>query len=256
MKAFLTFCLFYIFIQGSLGVGLFHRIPEVHTAPTTHQTEVDSFHEFEKEIHQNITELANEHVFLPPTTKSPVHVKLNTYIRQILGVKNMEGDLHEMTVDLILRHMWNDKRLTYDVSDHPNYKYFNLYWFSSIKNIWRPDTFFAHSVKAEFHDVPTENELVWIYPNGNVLHSKRITVTVRCELPEKKELVCPLTMASYGYTTDKLMYEWDAEEPVEWKQKYHIPHFTLAKVTTEGHTGKTKIGDFSTVVAKLHFTHE
>lgn len=263
MKGFITFCLFVIpFVQGSVitetGTG---------TAPKATLAVLKSHRLLEKEIRSNYSKLSND-IHFPPCMEhtvngvGPLHVQANAYIRQILEVKNVGGDVNEMTVDLTFRQKWTDKRLSYDISESPNYKYINLYGASGIKSIWKPDTFFPGTIKADFHFVLASNALVWVYPNGQVLYSIRVTTTVRCEVPEKTEdkeeekktLVCPLRVASYGYTDEELVYDWDAEEPIQLKKEYHIPHYTLDKVTTEGGSGKTKIGSFNTIIAKFHFT--
>jgi len=270
MSRFLTFCLLVIPFTQGLSV-LTETAPSLTVLPTER--------EFEEEVYENVTKHAKQSVFVPHVTPDdngehgPLHVKVNSYIRDILELKAVDSHLYDWTLDLVLRQKWNDKRLAYDTTHHPDFKYITLNTPSGMKSIWKPDTFFSRSVKGDFHFVLAPNALIWVYPNGDVLYSCRVSVTLRCvqnatavpEKPEEKEegaekasdIVCPMRIASYGYTTDHLVYEWDDETPhaVDVTDKLYIPHYTLDKVTTEASIGKTRIGSWSSLIANFHFSH-
>lgn len=42
-----------------------------------------------------------------------------------------------------------------------------------LDSIWKPDLFFANEKGANFHEVTTDNKLLRIFKNGNVLYSIR-----------------------------------------------------------------------------------
>lgn len=42
-----------------------------------------------------------------------------------------------------------------------------------LDSIWKPDLFFANEKGAHFHEVTTDNKLLRIFKNGNVLYSIR-----------------------------------------------------------------------------------
>lgn len=42
-----------------------------------------------------------------------------------------------------------------------------------LDSIWKPDLFFANEKGANFHEVTTDNKLLRIFQNGNVLYSIR-----------------------------------------------------------------------------------
>jgi hypothetical protein len=44
-----------------------------------------------------------------------------------------------------------------------------------LDSIWKPDLFFANEKGANFHEVTTDNKLLRIFKNGNVLYSIRCT---------------------------------------------------------------------------------
>lgn len=42
-----------------------------------------------------------------------------------------------------------------------------------VKKIWVPDMFFVHSKRSFIHDTTTDNVMLRVYPDGNVLYSLR-----------------------------------------------------------------------------------
>lgn len=72
-------------------------------------------------------------------------------------------------VNIFLRQTWNDPRLAY--SKYPDSS-LDLDP-SMLDSIWKPDLFFANEKGANFHDVTTDNKLLRIFKDGNVLYSIR-----------------------------------------------------------------------------------
>ncbi|MFT7807685.1 glycine receptor subunit alpha-3-like [Arapaima gigas] len=77
-------------------------------------------------------------------------------------------------VNIFLRQQWNDPRLAY--SEYPDDS-LDLDP-SMLDSIWKPDLFFANEKGAHFHDVTTDNKLLRIFKNGNVLYSIRCSTCV------------------------------------------------------------------------------
>ncbi|KAK4818493.1 hypothetical protein QYF61_014223 [Mycteria americana] len=97
----------------------------------------------------------------------PVNVTCNIFI-------NSFGSIAETTMDyrvnIFLRQNWNDPRLAY--SEYPDDS-LDLDP-SMLDSIWKPDLFFANEKGANFHEVTTDNKLLRIFKNGNVLYSIRL----------------------------------------------------------------------------------
>lgn len=72
-------------------------------------------------------------------------------------------------VNVFLRQQWNDPRLAYQ--EYPDDS-LDLDP-SMLDSIWKPDLFFANEKGANFHEVTTDNKLLRIFKNGNVLYSIR-----------------------------------------------------------------------------------
>ncbi|KAI2656745.1 Glycine receptor subunit alphaZ1 [Labeo rohita] len=84
-------------------------------------------------------------------------------------------------VNIFLRQQWNDPRLAY--SEYPDDS-LDLDP-SMLDSIWKPDLFFANEKGANFHEVTTDNKLLRISKNGNVLYSIRITLVLACPMDLK-----------------------------------------------------------------------
>lgn len=97
---------------------------------------------------------------------------MNLYLitRVIVGVALMPSlRLQDYRVNIFLRQQWNDPRLAY--AEYPDDS-LDLDP-SMLDSIWKPDLFFANEKGAHFHEVTTDNKLLRIFKNGNVLYSIR-----------------------------------------------------------------------------------
>ena len=73
-----------------------------------------------------------------------------------------------------LRQRWVDERLTYTAYNNPitlNYNQFN--------KIWAPDLFFRNLKSGSLHEITVPNRLIRLYPNGTLLFSQRLVLTLR-----------------------------------------------------------------------------
>lgn len=77
--------------------------------------------------------------------------------------------VQDYRVNIFLRQQWNDPRLAY--AEYPDDS-LDLDP-SMLDSIWKPDLFFANEKGAHFHEVTTDNKLLRIFKNGNVLYSIR-----------------------------------------------------------------------------------
>ncbi|XP_066896129.1 glycine receptor subunit alpha-3 isoform X3 [Kogia breviceps] len=155
---------------------------------------------------------------------SPVNVTCNIFI-------NSFGSIAETTMDyrvnIFLRQKWNDPRLAY--SEYPDDS-LDLDP-SMLDSIWKPDLFFANEKGANFHEVTTDNKLLRIFKNGNVLYSIRLTLTLSCPMDLKNfpmdVQTCTMQMESFGYTMNDLIFEWQDEAPVQVAEGLTLPQFLL-----------------------------
>ncbi|XP_076059351.1 glutamate-gated chloride channel-like isoform X2 [Oratosquilla oratoria] len=180
-------------------------------------------------------------------------VKINIMIRSI----NKIDDYHmEYSVQVTFREQWNDDRLNFNDSDG-KIKYLTL---TETDKIWMPDLFFKNEKTGHFHDIILPNLYFRIFPNGDVLYSIRISLTLSCPMDLRlyplDTQVCQLLMASYGWTTEDLVFLWKPDDPVQVTNNLHLPRFTLEKFDTKYCNSKTNTGEYSCLLVALIFKRE
>lgn len=114
----------------------------------------------------------------------------------IRNVESVDELKNTWTTQITYRNVWNDDRLTYD--DHNGtIRYLTL---TDTDKLWFPDTFFKNEKESYFHAMPSPNTLVRIHPNGDVMYSTRLTLTLHCTMNlvafPADEQACGITLAS------------------------------------------------------------
>ncbi len=108
-------------------------------------------------------------------------------------------------VNIFLRQQWNDPRLAY--SEYPDDS-LDLDP-SMLDSIWKPDLFFANEKGANFHEVTTDNKLLRISKNGNVLYSIRWEDNIYLILSIIHYTVCSHTCkGDRGYSSLNTRWWW------------------------------------------------
>lgn len=106
-----------------------------------------------------------------PPHGPPAHVGLLGPWNNIASDGPICAPSQDYRVNVFLRQQWNDPRLAY--REYPDDS-LDLDP-SMLDSIWKPDLFFANEKGANFHEVTTDNKLLRIFKNGNVLYSIRCT---------------------------------------------------------------------------------
>ncbi|XP_035272474.1 glycine receptor subunit beta-like [Anguilla rostrata] len=160
----------------------------------------------------------------------PVEAKVNIFI-------NSFGSIQETTMDyrvnIFLRQRWNDPRLRLPT----DFKSDSLTVDPKMFNcLWKPDLFFANEKNANFHDVTQENILLFIFRNGDVLISMRLSITLSCPLDltlfPMDTQKCHMQLESFGYTTDDLRFMWQSSDPVQMDE-IALPQFDIKQEDIE-----------------------
>ncbi|CAN8208629.1 unnamed protein product [Coccothraustes coccothraustes] len=184
----------------------------------------------------------------------PVNVTCNIFI-------NSFGSIAETTMDyrvnIFLRQNWNDPRLAY--SEYPDDS-LDLDP-SMLDSIWKPDLFFANEKGANFHEVTTDNKLLRIFKNGNVLYSIRLTLILSCPMDLKNfpmdVQTCIMQLESFGYTMNDLIFEWQEKGAVQVAEGLTLPQFLLKEekdlcyCTKHYNTGK-----FTCIEVRFHLERQ
>ncbi|KAI5089606.1 glycine receptor, alpha 4b precursor, partial [Silurus meridionalis] len=216
----------------------------------------------------------------------PVNVTCNIFI-------NSFGSVTETTMDyrlnVFLRQQWNDPRLAY--KEYPDDS-LDLDP-SMLDSIWKPDLFFANEKGANFHEVTTDNKLLRIFQNGNVLYSIRLTLILSCpmdlknfpmdiqtctmqlescayallkcklvsSLRQNEKKTTPMFMSdcvsSVGYTMNDLIFQWLDKGPVQVADDLTMPQFVLKEEKDLGYCTKHyNTGKFTCIEVKFHLQRQ
>ncbi|KFO71971.1 Glycine receptor subunit alpha-4, partial [Cuculus canorus] len=185
----------------------------------------------------------------------PVNVTCNIFI-------NSFGSITETTMDyrvnVFLRQQWNDPRLAY--REYPDDS-LDLDP-SMLDSIWKPDLFFANEKGANFHEVTTDNKLLRIFKNGNVLYSIRLTLILSCPMDLKNFPMdiqtCTMQLESFGYTMNDLIFEWlEEQEAVQVAEGLTLPQFILRDEKDLGYCTKYyNTGKFTCIEVKFHLERQ
>uniref|UniRef100_A0A8C4F2C5 Glycine receptor alpha 3 n=1 Tax=Dicentrarchus labrax TaxID=13489 RepID=A0A8C4F2C5_DICLA len=186
----------------------------------------------------------------------PVNVSCNIFI-------NSFGSIAETTMDyrvnIFLRQQWNDPRLAY--AEYPDDS-LDLDP-SMLDSIWKPDLFFANEKGAHFHEVTTDNKLLRIFKNGNVLYSIRImnhfndlfSLSFCCIILFHKISCCLLL--SVGYTMNDLIFEWQENGPVQVAEGLTLPQFILKDESDLRYCTKHyNTGKFTCIEVRFHLERQ
>ncbi|KAH9369298.1 hypothetical protein HPB48_012374 [Haemaphysalis longicornis] len=188
--------------------------------------------------------------FIGTNLPGPLVVRTNLYVRSISDINDKKM---EYSVQLTFRQQWKDERLKYnDVAGQ--LKYVNL---DDPSKIWLPDTFFPNEISGHFHDLLQPNNLLRIYPDGEVLHSVRISLRLFCPMnlanfPFDRQ-VCGLTIASYAHTTEDIVFIWKQGDPVQVSRSLHVEQFALTKFLTDYCTSRTTTGEYACLKVDFMF---
>ncbi|XP_070574020.1 glycine receptor subunit alpha-2-like isoform X2 [Ptychodera flava] len=146
-----------------------------------------------------------------------------------------------------IRQYWNDPRLAFENGDdyslNVNQKMLEL--------IWVPDMYIINEKAGELHELTVANKALRIYPNGTVLYSMRLSLTLACNMDLRKypmdSQVCHLEMESYGYRTHDVVFKWKGGKPVSINGAIEIPEFVLHDIQTTESVNEYTTGNFTSL---------
>uniref|UniRef100_A0A673NK25 Glycine receptor subunit alpha-4-like n=1 Tax=Sinocyclocheilus rhinocerous TaxID=307959 RepID=A0A673NK25_9TELE len=132
---------------------------------------------------------------------------------------------------------------------------------SMLDSIWKPDLFFANEKGANFHEVTTDNKLLRIFQNGNVLYSIRLTLILSCPMDLKNfpmdTQTCTMQLESFGYTMNDLIFQWLDEGPMQVADDLVLPQFVLKEEKDLGYCTKHyNTGQFTCIEVKFHLERQ
>ncbi|GIY41025.1 glutamate-gated chloride channel [Caerostris extrusa] len=187
----------------------------------------------------------------------PVVVTVNIYVRSL---SNMDDVNMVYDAQLTFRQAWSDSRLRYDAKglrSKSGNTYVNV---NHPERLWIPDLFFANEASGHFHNMITPNNLIRIYPNGTILYSTRVSLRLFCPMDLRNypmdNQICSIKCASYGYTTEDIIFLWKKNDPVQiaMSSVSNLPKFTMNVFMTDYCNSKTNTGEYSCVKLDMSFS--
>ncbi|XP_022651030.1 glycine receptor subunit alpha-3-like isoform X2 [Varroa destructor] len=174
----------------------------------------------------------------------PTEVKVNIHVNSIgpIVAANMEYGM-----DIYLRQSWNDKRL--NLSRFGINTTVALNGEDLMEKIWKPDLFFRNVKRAAFHRVTVPNMLVRIAPDGQVLYSMRLTLSLACVMVFRYYPLdtqkCNVILGAYAQTIDQTRISWQEHKPIVIESPIELPEFDLTGHTHGSFTRSVDTGTFS-----------
>ncbi|KAK5638399.1 hypothetical protein RI129_012694 [Pyrocoelia pectoralis] len=180
-------------------------------------------------------------------------VQVNAFIRTISSIDDLRM---QYSVQLTFRQQWQDARLKYETQD-ARLRFLTL---TEPRHIWEPDLFFSNENEGHFHVMMKPNLYYRIFPDGHVLYSRRLSLTLGCPMNFKlfpfDQPICTIRMASYGYTTEDIDFRWKDGDPVQVVRNLQLPKLSLRGIWTDYCTSTTSTGNYSCLKVDLAFKRE
>nr|KAG5709219.1 hypothetical protein BaRGS_017971 [Batillaria attramentaria] len=176
----------------------------------------------------------------------------------VLSIDSINEQSMDYSLNIYLRQRWVDPRLQFINHSHSEWLELDT---KIMRKVWVPDTFFRNEKQGAFHDVTVPNRLMHLYRNGTIYYSMRLSVTLSCHMGLQKypldSQLCPILIASYGYTMENIIYEWMSSKPIDFNDQMELPQYTIQGVLLSDCTKTYKeTGSFSCVRADFQLQRD
>lgn len=193
------------------------------------------------------------------STDAATSVAVNIFVRSFSSIDDVKM---EYSFQITLRQQWNDGRLSFKKKLFGMEDKIRYLTMTDSSKVWMPDTFFRNEKIGRFHNILQPNLYVRVFPNGDVLYSIRVSLTCACSMhlalfPLDKQ-TCNLDVASYGWTTNDLVYMWKTGgSPVQLTANLSLPGgFKLDNHTSLKCDVVTATGSYSCLRVELVFARQ
>jgi anionic glutamate receptor len=170
------------------------------------------------ELFQALLENSSYKRDLRPPALSPTSVRIQAHFQHFHHLNDMS---QELDLELVLRLSWTDGRLEYEeLGGNPEFL-----TLSDSSPLWVPDLYIPNEKRGSVHSILKPNVLVRIHPNGSVLLSLRLSLSLSCPMALEwypfETHTCTLSFGSYSYKAEELSISWHPHNPL------HIPSETV-----------------------------
>ncbi|XP_033752987.1 gamma-aminobutyric acid receptor subunit rho-3-like [Pecten maximus] len=151
---------------------------------------------------------------IPPFyfSKNTTEVKMHILMTNVRFDDENKADFTFYTYQI-----WTDERLAYPSisNDTEAHHVVRQVYFG---NIWLVESYVENELYSHVHDTAMLNRFVWIFPNGTIVYSMRLTVGLACNLISVRfpvgEFSCDLKYRIHSYSRDLVMLKWSPDKPV------------------------------------------
>ena len=160
--------------------------------------------------------------------------------------------------DGYMRAWWKDERLTFDAATSPQLKLSR----EEADNLWKPVLYWEGAKNIELPSAkPDLGELFWIYPDGRVLWSRQLRMSLSCDfaggsldsLPFDQHN-CPFKMGMYSDTADEVFVKWkEGEVALENWQGACLAEFHATALQQESQHTVYSSGSYTYAFATISF---
>lgn len=164
----------------------------------------------------------------PSTVDGPLMIHSRIYV-YFLG--SIEAHNLQFTAHILVRFRWKDPRLEYQylIPDVDR-----VVGEGTLKNhIWVPHVYLVNEHESKMMGADQHDVLVTVQPDGTILYSTRMKVTLFCLMNLQKfpfdQQECPLVLESWTYNVSELILAWEPKEPVIVNEHLHLTEYSLIK---------------------------
>ncbi|GFQ72559.1 glycine receptor subunit alpha-3 [Trichonephila clavata] len=191
------------------------------------------------------------------TRDTAVRVNCSMFIYSMSSIDEIRTDY---SMQLLYRQTWYDERLVF-TPDTAVQKIVGDNW--HVQHIWTPS---IHAVNDKelgsfASSGPEGTMLLHIYPDGQVLLSKRVKLRPFCEMqfyryPMDKQQ-CALEIESTTLSNTDLELAWSEDKPLELNRKFLLSGFELMNYTLENVVASyPETGNFSRITVRFNLQRE
>nr|XP_022289452.1 glycine receptor subunit alpha-2-like [Crassostrea virginica]XP_022289833.1 glycine receptor subunit alpha-2-like [Crassostrea virginica]XP_022289834.1 glycine receptor subunit alpha-2-like [Crassostrea virginica] len=176
--------------------------------------------------HEIVTQLLDgyEATVAPAEYGIGVTDKVQLYI---LSIDSISDSSMDYDMSFYLRQRWYDPRLRFNASLGVDALELDP---KLMDRIWVPDIYIINEKTAKFHTVTVPNKMMYIYPDGLVLYSVRVSGVFSCMMNLHKypldKQICDIRMESYSHSASTLVVRWN-DPPAEMSKTLRLPQFDI-----------------------------
>ncbi|XP_069953598.1 glutamate-gated chloride channel isoform X2 [Cherax quadricarinatus] len=155
----------------------------------------------------------------------------------------------EANFDITFRMIWRDSRLAF--SSPAGVTYVTIL---DPYLAWLPDAFFKNAKTTQHKSIHPES-FIRLFPDGRLIYSSRLNLKQSCPMDLQRfphdTQVCHINVASYGYTSDNLVFRMADESPIAFSRELHTDRFSFEKYETGFCNSTTATGEYSCIEVSM-----